>query len=51
MPAAFAMNARFPAPLFWDHGVDVLVRAKGGKVAGVRCVSSAGALVCEAEIG
>jgi len=49
-PQAMSIAARFPAPLFWDDGVDVLVREKSGKVAAVRCVSSAGALVCEAEI-
>ena len=48
---AFTLTARFPSPLFWDDGVDVLVREDGGKVAAVRCVSSAGALVCEAEVG
>jgi hypothetical protein len=48
---AFALTARFQSPLFWDDGVDVLVREELGTIAAVRCVSSAGALVCEAELG
>ncbi len=48
---AFTLTARFQSPLFWDDGVDVLVREEGGRIAAVRCVSSAGALVCEAEVG
>ena len=48
---AFTLTARFASALFWDDGVDVLVREQDGKIAAVRCVSSAGALVCEAEVG
>lgn len=50
LPASFELNARFLQPLYWDDGVDVLVRETGGRIAAVRCVSSAGALVCETEV-
>jgi hypothetical protein len=49
-PAMGRISARFPAALFWDDGVDVLVREKGGKITAVRCVSSAGAVVADIEV-
>lgn len=50
VPATGRVSARFPAALFWDDGVDVLVREKGGQITAVRCVSSAGALIADIEV-
>ena len=50
LPVAFEINSRFLQPLHWDDGVDVLVRESGSHIAAVRCVSSAGSLVCETEV-
>lgn len=50
VPATTRLHARFPAPLFWDDGVDILAREKGGRVMDIRCVSSAGAIVADVEV-
>lgn len=53
LPPAYELVARIQAPLFWDDGVDVLVRAHAKRkpeIGTVRCVSSSGALVCETEV-
>jgi len=53
LPDAFELSARFPAPFYWDDGVDVMAdKALGKKPEGarIRCVASTGALACEATI-
>ncbi len=50
LSASTRVHARFPAPLFWDDGVDILAREKGGRVTAIRCVSSAGAIVADIEV-
>ena len=53
LPTPLDLTARFQSPLFWDDGVDILVRddpTRAGRIVAVRCVSSAGALVCETDV-
>ena len=54
IPDAFKISARFPAPFYWDDGVDVMVdNKKAGnksKTKRIRCVASTGAFACEATI-
>ena len=52
VPHAFELSASFPAPFYWDDGVDVMVdKATGNKSSKrIRCVASTGAFACEATI-
>ncbi len=50
LPASTRVHARFPAPLFWDDGVDILARERDGHMTAIRCVSSAGAIVADVEV-
>ena len=52
VPDSFELSARFPAPFYWDDGVDVMVdKATGNKSSKrIRCVASTGAFACEATI-
>lgn len=49
-PTPVKLHARFPSPLYWDDGVDILVKQKGDAVNAVRCVNSAGAIVADVEV-